>query len=217
MTKYWREELLDADKNIGSVVLKTVRLKGTKSNQLIMLALSIFCIILISSLVLLTTDYASAQSYSFTALRDIAPLILAYGVGILGFLIAGFAILASSNHGELFEILAKTTYPDESVSILQFIFYNFLSSIFLHLSLISYIFLIVFFTKINPIASSLVDDPRLGLIVNLITLASFILFQIFSLLNVKSFAWNLYSGLLMSIATESKIREKQRSKAKSST
>lgn len=207
MSENWRTTLLSADKNIESVVFKTIRLKGSKSNRVIMIALTCLCLIFTVSTVILKSDYALAANDIYIVIEEIAPLILTYGVGILGFLIAGFAILASSNHGELFEVLAKTSYPEENVNILQFIFYNFLSSIILHLTLISYIFFVLIIAKIDPVTSPIIDCPCFGLTVNLIILSSFILFQIFALLNVKSFVWNLYSGLLMSIATESKIRE----------
>lgn len=207
MTEDWRETLLSADQNIRSVVFKTIRMKGTKSNRCIMIVLTCFCIVFTVSTVIFTNDYTTAVNKTYIVLEEIAPLILTYGVGILGFLIAGFAILASSNHGELFEVLAKTTYPQENVSILQFIFYNFLSSIILHLTLIFYIFLVVIIAKLNPVTGQITDYSCFGLIVNLVILDSFVLFQMFALLNVKSFVWNLYSSLLMSIATESKVRE----------
>lgn len=206
MTDDWRKTLISADQNIESVVFKTIRLKGAKSNRVIMIVLTCLCLLFTVSTVTLTSNYTVAANNAYKVLEEIAPLILTYGVGILGFLIAGFAILASSNHGELFEVLAKTSYPEENVSILQFIFYNFLSSIILHLALISYIFFVLIIAKLNPITVQIIDCSCVGLTVNLITLTSFILFQIFALLNVKSFVWNLYSGLLMSIATESKIR-----------
>lgn len=209
MTNSWREELIKADKNILSVLKKTIALKSTSRLHVILIAVIFIVFLTAYSSVICSGSLQEAQLSTFKAIEKLLPLILSYGIGVLGFLIAGFAILASSNHGPLFEILAKSQYPNEQVSILQFLFYNFISSIVLHLFLISFVFVIVLISQLTPIYPKMSQSHWVVINVNFFTLFTLILFQGFALLNVKSFVWNLYSGLLMTVATESKIRENQ--------
>ena len=70
-------------------------------------------------------------------LRALANASFLFSLGILGFLIAGFAIFASVTNAKLFIMLASIPYGDGRINRLQFVFFNFLNVFTIYIALMS--------------------------------------------------------------------------------
>ena len=147
-----------------------------------------------------------------TTIREIGDAGFSFSTGILGFLIAGFSIFASITKPEVFILLAKLPHKEGEITRLQFIFFNFLV-VFVH-----YIFFLAacFFIKLGlydngPLSGILrilaEQDKRIIVFGSSATLCVLITWLTFLLMLLKSFIWNIYQSVLLSIVTEGQRRE----------
>ena len=153
-----------------------------------------------------------SETSSFVFL--LADVGFVFSLSILGFLIAGFSIFASVTKPELFITLANISYDGTEINRLQFVFFNFLNvfSVYLVLLALSMIVQLVF-SPSSPamlLGQHIVDGyPILGFATNAMMLLAFGVLFVEAFLKLKSFIWNLYQTVLVSIATEDEIREKE--------
>ena len=164
--------------------------------------------------------YGLAQSAAFV--HQIADAGLVISLGILGFLIAGFSIFASVTKPELFIVLAKIPYKRDGetvgISRLQFLFFNFLNVFSVYLLLFSIsLFISIGFAESSPLRilsqAAMFDHPMVMHAGNCLSMAALLLWFVESVLRLKSFVWNLYQAVLISIATESELRDRERQAA----
>ena len=161
-------------------------------------------------------DPIAVESWTVLGIRRLGETGFAFTSAILGFLIAGFAIFAGVTKPEVFVLLGGLDHPKFGVSQLQFIFYN---------------FLLVFIHFVGFLAVAVVVDVLLypsGALTGVVTwLLSFVpngrayvlvlAYSVlagwfgFLLMLLKSFVWNLYQTILVSIAIEAGVG-KQREK-----
>lgn len=155
-------------------------------------------------------DPAAVESWTVTGIRQIAETGFAFTSAILGFLIAGFAIFAGVTKPEVFVLLGKLDHPTFGVSQLQFIFYNFLL-VFIHF--IGFLAVCVFvdvllhpggaLTGVVTSMLSFVPNARTHvLVLGYSALAGWLGFL---LMLLKSFVWNLYQTIIVSIGIEAGV------------
>lgn len=145
-------------------------------------------------------------------IREVADAGFAFTTAILGFLIAGFAVFASITKPAVFILLAKLDHKKEGISRLQFIFFNFLL-VFIHFLTFLALCLIVKVTLYSggPFSGALrwvAENRQIMIVIG----ASFMFavmtaWLVFLLMLLKSFIWNLYQAVLVTILTEAELTE----------
>jgi len=152
-------------------------------------------------------------------LRFCATQGISLSVGILGFLIAGFAIFANVTRAELFITLASISYKKEGketgINRLQFVFFNFINVFITYIGLLALCMLVAIgLSETSPIIKVTASTHPSRLITPLLILLGLtvvlILWLIAALLKLKSFIWNLYQTVLVAIATEAEISDAKR-------
>lgn len=147
-------------------------------------------------------------------LRYCAAQGMSLAIGILGFLIAGFAIFASVTRAELFITLASIPYKkagkETGINRLQFVFFNFINVFTVYIGLLALCMLVAIgLSENSPIIKIAASVPPSCLVSPLLILlgltGALILWLVAALLKLKSFIWNLYQTVLVAIATEAEI------------
>ncbi|MCC0056727.1 MAG: hypothetical protein H6883_11385 [Rhodobiaceae bacterium] len=145
-------------------------------------------------------------------IREVADAGFALTTAILGFLIAGFAIFASITKPGVFILLAKLDHKKGGISRLQFIFFNFLL-VFVHFLTFLALCLTVKVTLYSngPLSGALrwvAENQRLVIVVGASCMfAAMTAWLVFLLMLLKSFIWNLYQAVLVTITTEAQLTE----------
>lgn len=151
-----------------------------------------------------------------TFLRFVAGQGTSLSVGILGFLVAGFAIFASVTRAELFITLAKIPYKRDGektgINRLQFVFFNFINVFTVYMSLLALcLVIVVLFSDRSPLlvlASNVLAPNPVAPILAVGSLTGILLLALITaILKLKSFVWNLYQTVLVTIATEAELAE----------
>jgi hypothetical protein len=147
-------------------------------------------------------------------IREVADAGFAFTTAILGFLIAGFAIFASITKPGVFILLAKLDHKKEGISRLQFIFFNFLL-VFIHFLTFLGLCLMVKVTLYSggPLSGALrwvAESRQLVIVIGAsLMFAIMTAWLIFLLMLLKSFIWNLYQAVLVTILTEAELTEQE--------
>ena len=196
-------ERLTKDKSLVQVYWKARTVATSRWNKHV--GRIVFLVVLAGSgLGMISGDAAIVGSALVSGIRRIAEIGFVFTTAILGFLIAGFAIFASITKPEVFVELAQTDYRDSGISNLQFMFYNFLL-VFIHfiVFLAVTVFIEVFLYPNGPLTDAV------GFVLSLFpgwgSLALVLAFSVlagwlaFLLMLLKSFIWNLYQAVLVSI------------------
>lgn len=147
-------------------------------------------------------------------LQTISQQAFVLAVGILGFLIAGFSIFASVTKSRLFIMLAEIQYENTEINRLQFVFFNFLNVFTIYFGLLAAsLFLFIGAADDSPLL--IVAMPYFTefskLSTMLLSLINFLLIMlvVISILRLKSFIWNLYQAVLVSIAANNEIKKRE--------
>lgn len=157
--------------------------------------------------------YSIADTASLV--HSIAGFGYSFSLSILGFLIAGFAIFATLTKPDLFIILAQIPYKkngqDTGISRLQFIFFNFLNVFTVILFLLSVsAFISVGFSDHSPLhfISGFLSDYFLDwfIPINSFVYSFMAVVLVDALLKLKSFIWNLYQSVILTITTEAELK-----------
>lgn len=163
------------------------------------------------------TRYAAQDGLKFLRFAAVQGMSLA--IGILGFLIAGFAIFASVTRAELFIALANIPYKkngtETGINRLQFVFFNFMNVFTVYIGLLAVCMAVVIgLSEDSPIVQ--MGAPASAWCPKLLTIAIFLSFGLLglwivsALLKLKSFIWNLYQTVLVTIATEAEIEVRRK-------
>ena len=202
----WKNELT-AEKKILDLLRVCLSFKKNKFNSVVLWM--VFILMITACVAIYLSSETNEVSEVASIITSLVPHVLTYSIGILGFLVAGFAILASSNTNGLFEILAKTKHPREKVSVFQFTFFNFIFVIIVHLALLSFgfsIFILAHVLAIIDEAHFFEVSNFIRFMINSLLLTALIMLLCFALLSVKSFVWNLYANLVLATLAESASR-----------
>jgi hypothetical protein len=147
-----------------------------------------------------------------TGIRQIADIGFTFTTAILGFLIAGFAIFASITKPSVFILLAQLNHTKGDISRLQFIFFNFLF-VFIHYLFFLMACVLVKVTLFNggPLSGALSAlaelDARFVVLGGSLGFAVFAGWLVFLFMLLKSFIWNMYQAVLVTIVIEAEMED----------
>lgn len=156
--------------------------------------------------------YTAQDAVKF--LRISAGQGLSLAVGILGFLIAGFAIFASVTRAELFITLANIRYKETDINRLQFVFFNFINVFTVYMGLLAIsLSLSILLAEGSPLLRLggvfVLRCPQATAYALFLILGVLGLWIVSAILKLKSFIWNLYQTVLVAIATEAELQERR--------
>ena len=206
----WKERLTE-DKSLSQVYRRARRVASSRWN----VSVSWLVFILLTA-GLVADQYCGRPLVGkwvlVSSIREVSEIGFVFTSAILGFLIAGFAIFSSITKPEVFILLAKLDHPKYQISQLQFIFFNFLI-VFIHF--IGFLTLSIF-VKLFLFPSGLLTSgvqfvfsfvPAWEEYIIILVFSSLTGWLAFLLTLLKSFIWNLYQAVLVSIGVEAELRE----------
>jgi len=193
---------LTAEKNLFDVYKKAKGLHRNKFNQVVT-AFALVVFVSISVFAIYGKDFGRAdiikQAYA------IADLMLNVSVSMLGFLLAGFTILATMSKTDLLMALAQVQYPKSNISYLKY-------SYFMFMRVMIYYFLMtvlcVCIKSFGPIMQDVlrsahgpwVESVKWALSVSVYIFTGTFMFYILSML--QSFIFNVYSVVMTMVRWE---------------
>lgn len=140
-------------------------------------------------------------SITVSSVVDSAKDIVGWNYTILGFLIAGYTIFSTITSLDLSVALSQKKHPQSGISHLKHIHAIFFKTIIIFFISGSFTLLVVFLSK-NPIIifsfREIFSSYTRKIIIALIDATNMALF-IFSLMMLKSFLFNIYSSVMMSV------------------
>jgi hypothetical protein len=146
------------------------------------------------------------------AINSVADIGFTFTSTMLGFLISGFAIFASISKPEVLIVLARTDYKNPRISELQFIFFNFIL-VFIHyiIFLGACVIIKIVSGDSGPLPKGLdlanAYSEAIGCALASTLLAALLSWLAFVTLLLKSFIWNLYQSVLITIQIEDLLKQ----------
>jgi hypothetical protein len=136
-----------------------------------------------------------------------------FALGVLGFLIAGFAIFASITKANIFIALACVPYfAYDKINNLQYVFFNFLNVFTVYIGLLIFVLIVQFSTAdgspiLHIFAKSKIHSDNLT--IQTIQACTFFIctWTVIAILRLKSFIWSLYQTVLFVIAMEDEMNK----------
>lgn len=198
---------LTEEKNLWQVYLKARRFPGTTFNTFARAGtiglLVVFCI---------ANEFCFKRSLmdlkeTASQIRSWADAGIGFGSQVLGFLIAGFTIFATLSKPQLFIDLSHAQKKGTQVSQLKFMFFNFLM-VFIHY--VAFLWLCVFIKLFGQeggattkLLSWALKNHEWGkaLVLNILFIGMGFWF-VNILILLKSFVWNVYQSVILSILYE---------------
>lgn len=210
MTYSWKEDIF-RQKNLWTIYLLSRKaFPRPIANRIISMSMAFLIFVLLAGAVAITPEHYNLEM-ARGFLHSLGSLSFSLALGILGFLIAGFAIFASITKVEIFSELAQTPYANyKEINNLQYVFFNFISVFVIYIGLLSVsMFMILATLEFSPLFQliKLIGSKNEKFDVAALSIFIFILGQwtVISILRLKSFVWNLYQTVLLAIALEDEI------------
>jgi hypothetical protein len=208
----WRDSLFE-EKTYNQLVLKAWRPSDNKG-ELILVGV-VFVLLAIGGFAtdVLLLNGRGLGAGTVTVLRAWTSMGFSFASAMLAFLLAGFTIFATVTKASLFQKLAKLPHPGRDINRLKFIFFTFMMDFFMmdfwhFIAFLGICFFVAFvFAERSPATNFLgwllADYPlvRGGLIYFALGIVG--AYMVILLLATKSFVWNIYQAILISIADES--------------
>jgi len=197
----WKEDIL-SEKDFFSLVKKSIPIVGnnTELRHFRRACLALY-VIFIAIYIFKRSWFASSNDIQKFVEIATGSLIGVYA-SLLGFVLAGFAIIISMFSREVFLILAKVKKKDREVSEFKFIYFSFIYTLFVF----GIGLFLSFFLFILTVEDGLVEVFQARAVktsdVFLISLAFVVVgWFIYSLLLLKTLVWNLYQLVLTGLLT----------------
>lgn len=197
----WYDDIAK-EKSLFRVYLGARKVGSSHLNVIVTL-LVFFFVFLISMLDIFLCFAILTPEIIFNSIGRVADIGFVLATAILGFLIAGFSIFASTTPRELFKILAQLPHKNTQVSKLKFIFFIFLL-VFIHY--LVFLGLCVAIKLILPLVTETISvfEISSGIRVSLIWWyfaiflhAAVVAWLIYLIMLLKSFIWNIYQTVLV--------------------
>lgn len=195
----WQSELLH-EENLFQVYRLSLGVFHSRFNKTIITLVVIFDALLANQLdknLYTRTDYM----FLFDIINELSSSLLIFAVSLLGFLIAGFSIFTAISKPQLFIVLAKMPSKHKSNhSELKVIFANFIN-VFVHFTaFLAFVLACIFFSKVvqeyNPELANSIFILNTGVLI----ICSLVPWSAILILKIKSFIWNIYQVLVLSVA-----------------
>lgn len=197
----WHDDITK-EKNLFRVYLEA-RKVGSSGLNVIVALLVFFLVFLISVLDIFLCFEILTLVIILNSIGRVADIGFLLATAILGFLIAGFSIFASTTPRELFKILAQLRHKKTQFSKLKFIFFNFLL-VFIHYLIflglcITIKLALPLVTKAISVfeISSGIRDSLIWWYFATFLHATVVAWLIYLIMLLKSFVWNIYQTVLV--------------------
>jgi hypothetical protein len=209
----WKDELFQ-ERSLWDIWRRSPSLSSSRFNtQVVAVCFMVFFI----SAVVSWSKWDGNSKTLLASLEAWSSMGFIFASTLLGFLVAGFAIFATISKPALFVDLAQFNYPGSRLTALKYIFFSFVN-IFVHY--MSFLILAVTVRVLfwNEWPGSIwgkvlaEDAPEVFVAVAHVFLVLLATWLIILLIKLKSFIWNVYQAVLLSIAHEaerSNGRERQ--------
>lgn len=207
------EKRLTQEKSLVQIYKVARQVAFSKANVIASICIFLFVVLLLGVNAYTGMHVATISSLQ-RSIYSAADTGFAFSSTILGFLISGFAIFAGISKPEVLILLAKTSYKDPKISELQFIFFNFIL-VFIHYILFMCASALVKITSgdAGPLLRGLdmiVDyNHALGCSITSVLFALLLSWLAFAALLLKSFIWNLYQSVLITIQVEDLLNQRK--------
>lgn len=203
----WKDELFE-ERNLWRVWRRSPGLASNTFN----LWVALLAFLAVLAYVILHAHFFNRNvDASIEHLNSVSELGLGFSSAMLGFLIAGFAIFASISKPRLFVDLAKLPSGRDDLSWLKFVFFSFMN-VFIH-----FLLFIALCAAVQLLVRSGAPEMVKGrqmtsfwLALSHIGLVALGTWFIILLLKLKSFVWNVYQTMLLTIAHEGQRLEEER-------
>jgi hypothetical protein len=203
MNTSWRDDLHE-ENSLWDTFKKSPGLIGKNFNTLILsiTALTLAAILITDQFTRVLISYPILSAA--TLWRDITTIGFGFGTTILAFILAGFTVFSSITKPELFIAMAKTTHDESELSHLKYLFFSFMNVFIHYLAFTAFCLACIIFGDhdgpLDRIVDVLIDDQ---FIKRLLASFAFYITAIWFcviLIKLKSFIWNVYSAVLLSIS-----------------
>ncbi|MBQ0714196.1 MAG: hypothetical protein KBT52_01970 [Paraperlucidibaca sp.] len=182
--------------------------KGIKPNKFNIYFLSIF--MAFSILDLIVSQYTANDLANIT--RGVAEVGLNLTVGLLGFLVAGFAIFASITTPKLSIFMASKINPESGVSYLLHSYFNFINVFIFYFIAVAIFFSIIIFGRDGGLAERLVCyfnlRPEYIFCIICFAYLAAVASCVYSGLLLKSFVYNIYHSIMTALRYEVTFQKK---------
>ena len=208
----WKDRITE-EKSLFQVYKKARKVASARSNAQLAWAVFLLAAAALAANACYGLPIAPYASL-ITGIREVSNIGFTFTTAILGFLIAGFAIFASITKPNVFILLAQLDHKKGDISRLQFIFFNFLF-VFIHYLFFLAVCLLVKVTLYSggPLSGAfraVVEiDPKLIVFGASLAFAALAGLLVFLLMLLKSFIWNMYQAVLVTIVTEAEMIEQE--------
>ncbi|MCA2374801.1 hypothetical protein ATU3B_24550 [Agrobacterium genomosp. 3 str. CIP 111-78] len=205
---------LTKEKTLFDVYKQARLVASTRSNFIVAMssALLVFALTTINMHFFPQFDHRVSLA---TGVRVVAETGFSFTSTLLGFLISGFAIFASITKPEVFVVLAQIPHKKGDMSRLHFIFFNFLF-VFIHYLIFLGICIIIKTVGYprGPLSEILAvlyyEIPQHASLVTGIIFSGMVGYTAFLIVLLKSFIWNMYQAILITIGANDILKEIER-------
>jgi len=206
----WQQRL-NQEKSLFQIYKIARVVAFSKGNVIAAVCVFLVAVLLLGSNAFTGMVFASIPTLQ-KAINSAADTGFTFTSTMLGFLISGFAIFASISKPDILIILARTDYKDPRISELQFIFFNFIL-VFIHyiIFLGACVIIKIVSGDSGPLPKALelanAYNEAIGCALASTLLAGLLSWLAFVTLLLKSFIWNLYQSVLITIQIEDLLKQ----------
>ena len=191
------------EKNLFQVYLEARKIGSSRLNVIVAL-LVLLVVVLISIFDHLLYLGIFTSEFTLKAIKQVADIGFALTTAILGFLIAGFSIFASTTPRKVFAVLAQLSHKKTNLSELKFIFFNFLL-VFIHY--LHFLGLCIAIKLVLPLVIKTISVLEISPSICISAIwwgfvaffAIAVAWLIYLIMLLKSFVWNIYQTVLVRI------------------
>lgn len=193
---------LDKHKSLKEIFFAAGEIETNSfNNYVFLLSIILFLAIGISGIAF---SIESQTNLLFPFLVSAAKLIYSYAIGIVGFLIAGLAILISIDRGDLFLLMARSQYKKSDFSNFHFLFFTCIRTLVFHLILLAITLCVTIIGDGGQAFSIAVQDLislpySAAVTINAVLLVIILSLCVRCILVVKSFVYNIYQSVVVSL------------------
>lgn len=178
--------------------------RSNRFNRVVLVGAILLSVSLTLADVLFGTPYKGKVTEIITAIRSWLEIGVSFSLGTLGFLVAGFTIFATVSRPELFIHMAQTAYKESGLSQFKWVFFVFLNVFVNYISYLSFsivlLFVVRFVMEIKGLRDLFSLAPasfKIGAVYSVLIV--YFVWTVLLILKLKSFVWNIYSTIRISI------------------
>jgi hypothetical protein len=209
----WKKQIFE-QKSLSDVYWSARCAKTSITNRIILWGIGGVILLFLALNMYYAGKYISSK-VAADLIQEWSEVGISLTTSVLGFLITGFAIFSTVTKPDLFIALAQIPHKSGGISRLQYIFFNFLCVFIDYILLLTIsLFIKIGLTNGAPLYLLgkwiLTISPKIGLGILSILMLVLLLWFVIAILRLKSFIWNLYQSVLLTIATEAELKDSKK-------